>query len=146
MNDTTENSKMTDLNEVVISERKRWVFLGLPFTFTKYTVNHKKIIIDSGFFTSYQNEILLYRVLDVTLRRTLMQKIFGLGTVIVKSKDKTSPELSVTNIRHPKLFMDTLSELVEDDKNRKNLRHNEMIDNGLSEFDDDYDYEGDMDF
>ncbi len=144
MNDTTGNTKLADLNEVVISERKRWVFFGLPFTFTKYSVNHKKIIIESGLFTSYQNEILLYRVLDVTLKRTLMQKIFGLGTVIIQSKDKTSPELSVMNIRNPKLFMDTLSELVEEDKNRKNLRHSEMIDNGPPGFDEDY--EGDMDF
>lgn len=137
MSDIEQNIVETNTNNVVLSERKRWIFFGLPFTFTKYSVNHKKIIIQSGFFTSYENEILLYRVLDVTLRRTLPQKIFGLGTVIIQSRDKTSPELEVTNIRNAKLFMDTLSELVEEDKLRRNVRHNEIVDDAY--FDNDAD-------
>ena len=32
-------------------ERKRWLFFGLPFTFTKYTVKEDLITIDSGYAT-----------------------------------------------------------------------------------------------
>lgn len=141
MSDIEQNIVETNFNDVVLSERKRWIFFGLPFTFTKYSVNHKKIIIQSGFFTSYENEILLYRVLDVTLRRTLPQKIFGLGTVIIQSRDKTNPELEVTNIRNAKLFMDTLSELVEEDKLRRNVRHNEIVDDAYFDKDTDDDFQ-----
>lgn len=141
MSDIEQNIVETNFNDVVLSERKRWIFFGLPFTFTKYSVNHKKIIIQSGFFTSYENEILLYRVLDVTLRRTLPQKIFGLGTVIIQSRDKTNPELEVTNIRNAKLFMDTLSELVEGDKLRRNVRHNEFVDDAYFDKDTDDDFQ-----
>ena len=29
-------------------ERKRWLFFGLPFTFTKYTIKEDMITIDEG--------------------------------------------------------------------------------------------------
>lgn len=77
--------------EVVQQERKRWLLFGLPFTFTKYTLTNRKILINSGFFTSREDEILLYRVLDMTLSRTLIQKLFGLGTVVVEAQDKFQP-------------------------------------------------------
>lgn len=65
--------------EVVQQERKRWLLFGLPFTFTKYTLTNRKILINSGFFTSREDEILLYRVLDMTLSRTLIQSCSGLA-------------------------------------------------------------------
>ena len=34
-------------------ERKRWLFLGLPFTFTKYTVKEDVLTINKGFFNLY---------------------------------------------------------------------------------------------
>ena len=38
------------MSEDQYMERKRWVFLGLPFTFTTYHVAENVITIDSGFF------------------------------------------------------------------------------------------------
>ena len=71
--------------EIIQQERKRWLFFGLPFTFTKYTLTNRKLLINEGLLTSKENEILLYRVLDITLQRTLLQKMFGLGTAVVES-------------------------------------------------------------
>lgn len=83
-----------------IVERRRWLFFGLPFTFTKYELTPKKLILHEGFFTSRENEILLYRVMDITLTRTLFQKLFGLGSLHVISSDKTSPDLLIRNTAH----------------------------------------------
>ena len=32
-------------------EKKRWLFLGLPFTFTKYVIKEDMITVDTGVFT-----------------------------------------------------------------------------------------------
>lgn len=120
-------------NNTVMKERKRWLFFGLPFTFTKYTLTDRKLIVDSGLFTSEQNEILLYRVLDLTLRRTLLQKIFKLGTVRVEAQDKTSPVLNILNIKNSAQFKDALSDAVETEKQRLRFRRGEVIDDSLDD-------------
>ena len=42
-----EETKRTEEKEKEYVERKRWVFLGLPFTFTKYTINDEVITIEN---------------------------------------------------------------------------------------------------
>lgn len=114
--------------EYIMRERKRWGFLGIPWTFTVYTLKEKKLVIDKGLFTSVKNEILLYRILDLSYSRTLGQKIFGLGTVTVYSKDKTNPTLEIKNIKHSNDFYESLSEAVENDRIRMKMRQSEFID------------------
>ena len=41
-------------------ERKRWLFFGLPFTFTKYTVNERVITINTGLLNTTENDCYLY--------------------------------------------------------------------------------------
>ena len=111
-----------------VKERKRWLFFGLPFTFTTYTLAEKKLILRQGFFNINENETLLYRVVDMTLRRSLIQRIFGLGTLMVEAQDKTHPTLVIKNIRHSKQFRDLFSQAVENDKIRLRMRQGELID------------------
>ena len=40
-------------------ERKRWLFFGLPFTFTKYTINERVITIDEGLLSTKENDCYL---------------------------------------------------------------------------------------
>ena len=83
-------------------ERKRWLFFGLPFTFTKYTVKEDLITIDSGLLKTAQNDCYMYKVQDVQLRTSLMERLFGLGTVVCYTGDNTSPTLELQHIKHAK--------------------------------------------
>ena len=40
-------------------EKKRWLFLGLPFTFTKYVIKEDMITVDTGVFTKVENDCYL---------------------------------------------------------------------------------------
>lgn len=88
------------MSEDQYMERKRWVFLGLPFTFTTYHVAENVITIDSGFFRKVENDCYMYKVQDVKLTATLLERMFGLGTVICYTGDVTTPELRLTHIKH----------------------------------------------
>ncbi len=114
--------------EAIMRERKRWGFFGIPWTFTVYTLKEKKLVIDTGLFTSVKNEILLYRIVDMTYTRTLGQKLFGLGTITVYANDKTNPTLAIRNIKHSEAFYEALSDAVEQDRMRMKLRQREIID------------------
>ncbi len=123
-------------NDLIMRERKRWGFFGIPWTFTKYNLRKKKLVIETGLFKSIENEILLYRIVDITYSRALFQKIFKLGTIVVHARDKTTPVLVIKNIKHSREFKDKLSEMVEQDRIRMKMRQSEFVDAGMPDLED----------
>ena len=83
-------------------EKKRWVFLGLPLTFTTYTIKEEVLTINEGFLNQRENDCYMYKIQDVRLTQTLMEKIFGLGTVECFSGDITNPDLTLVHIKQAK--------------------------------------------
>lgn len=116
----------TDMIKFV--ERKRWVFLGLPFTFTVYTVKEDLITVQKGFLNKKENDCYMYKVQDVELLRSLGERIFGLGTVKCYTGDTTDPELYLTHIRNAKEIKDFILEISE--KARQKRRTLNMLDIG----------------
>ena len=55
-------------------EKKRWGFLGLPFTFTTYMVTEELITVEEGFINKRENDCYIYKVQDVELIRTLGER------------------------------------------------------------------------
>ena len=74
-------------------ERKRWVFFGLPFTFTVYKVKENGITINMGFLNKQEEDCYMYKVQDVTLKASLFERMFGLGTIVCHTGDTTNPTL-----------------------------------------------------
>ncbi len=109
-------------------DRKR--HLGLPLSFTKYYIYDDRLFVESGFFTTKIDEILLYRIRDISLKITLGQKMVGVGCVTVVSSDKTLPVLDLKNIKKPREVKEILHKVVEEMKEKKNIRVGEMMDGG----------------
>ncbi len=128
------------MGELLFKQRKR-VWCGLPWTFTVYSFDEERIFIKSGFFTTREDEVRMYRVLDISLKRTLLQKIFGLSSIIIDSSDKTMKCFTLKNIRHAREAKEQLSQLVEAERQRKRISGREfMTHEGHESFDeDDYD-------
>lgn len=94
-------------------ERKRLLFFGLPFTFTKYTVNERVITINAGLLNTTENDCYLYKVQDVELKTSLWERIFGLGTVACYTGDNTHPQLYLSHIRNAKEIKDYILQASE---------------------------------
>ena len=94
-------------------ERKRWLFLGLPFTFTKYIIKENVLTIDSGFFKKVENDCYMYKIQDVELNASLMERVFGLGTVICYTGDTTHPKLLLVHTRNARAVKDFILEASE---------------------------------
>lgn len=88
--------------EICFKERKRWVFLGLPFTFTKYTIKADMITIDKGLLKTTEDDCYMYKVQDVKHTATLFEKIVKIGTVTCYTGDTTDPVLVLSHIKHSK--------------------------------------------
>ena len=111
----------------IVEERQRWGFFGLPFTFTIYRMNDKKLTVQTGLLTTNEDDILLHRIMDTSLSRTLWQKMFKLGNIRIASSDQSLPELVIKNIRNAREFKDTLDERVESERLRMRVHIGEML-------------------
>lgn len=106
-------------------DRKR--YLGLPISFTKYYLSENRIFMETGLFNLKEEEILLYRVRDLALSRSIWQRIFRVGTIIIHSSDKTSPCLQITNVKRSKEVKELIFEYVETAKMERRLRATELL-------------------
>lgn len=107
---------------------RKHTFLGLPLSFTRYRLTKTKLIIDTGFLNREEDDILLYRISDITLRRTLGERLFGLGTLHCCSADKSSPEFDIKRIKKPREVKEMLSDLVEEQRSTHNVSIREVVD------------------
>lgn len=115
-------------------ERKRWLFFGLPFTFTKYTVREDMITVQTGFFKTVENDCYMYKVQDVQHSASLVEKLFRLGTVICFTGDTTHPQLLLEHIKNSRAVKDFILE--ESEQARLRRRTVNMLDIGSGEIED----------
>ena len=120
---------------IIWSDRKRTLF-GLPLSFTKYTMNEEKLLIETGFLNKKEEEVRYYRIMDITLKRSLGERIFGLGTIHCCSADKSTPEFDIKRIKNSVDVKNMLSDIVESERERKRVAMREYtsdMDDGLGE-------------
>lgn len=120
-------------SDYIWTDRKR--FLGMPLSFTRYAMSEDRLFVSTGFLGIKDDEILLYRVRDITTTRSLWQRIFGVGSITVMSSDKTLPNLVLKNIKSPMQTKELLHKQVEDMKIRRRVRVGEIMATGYDEND-----------
>ena len=98
----SEKMNTTDDNDKKFVERKRILFLGLPWTFTKYIINEEFLTVDTGLFRTTEEDCYMYRIQDVKQTTTLMERMVGVSTLTCYTGDVTTPEIVLKHIRHGK--------------------------------------------
>ncbi|MBR1865337.1 MAG: PH domain-containing protein [Lachnospiraceae bacterium] len=112
--------------EYLWKDRKR-TFLGLPLSFTKYALSEERLFIEQGFLSKREDEIRLYRIMDVSLVRSFGQRIVGVGTIHCCSADKTMGDFDIVSIKKPKEVKEQLSQLVEAQRDAKRVTNREYM-------------------
>ena len=115
-------------------EKKRWLFLGLPFTFTKYVIKEDMITVDTGVFTKVENDCYMYKVQDVEHTASIWERMVGLGTIVCYTGDTTHPKLLIEHIRNSKAIKEFI--LKESEEARLKRRTENMLDIGSGEVED----------
>lgn len=115
-------------------EKKRWLFLGLPFTFTRYVIKEDMITVDTGVFTKVENDCYMYKVQDVEHTASIWERMVGLGTIVCYTGDTTRPKLLIEHIRNSKAIKEFI--LKESEEARLKRRTVNMLDIGSGEVED----------
>ncbi len=109
-------------------EKKRVKFFGLPLSFTKYNITEEKVTITSGFLSITEDDAFMYKIQDVRLTRTLMERMFKLGTITCYTGDTTHPMLVLFTIRHSSEIKDFIMQASEEARRKRRALHNLNID------------------
>jgi uncharacterized membrane protein YdbT with pleckstrin-like domain len=110
-------------------DRKR-IWCGFPWSFTRYGLSDDRFFVEKGFFTTQEMEVRLYRILNVRLSRTLLQKMFGLGSIHIDSSDSDLRSFDVINIKNSAKVKEMLSELVEEQRLKNRVTAREYMTEG----------------
>lgn len=108
LNPEQYKESMSTKGEIRYKETQRLLLFGLPWTFTKYELRDNDLTIIKGFLTVRENDCYMYKVSDVEITRTLMQRIFGLSTIICYTSDVTDKTIVMKNIKHGREIKDFL--------------------------------------
>lgn len=112
---------------MVYVERKRTKFLGLPLSYTKYIISEEKLTITSGFLSITEDDTFMYKIQDVRLTRSLMERIFKLGTITCYTGDTTHPKLELEHIKRSRIIKDFVMDSSEEARRkRRALRAQQM--------------------
>ena len=130
MGDKIKNSELrmiVEKEETIWRDKKRIVFFGLPFSFTRYTLTPSKLLIETGVFRKKEEETRLYRITDVSLISGFGERLFGLGTVQLLSSDTSTPAIKLVHIRKSKAVKEVISQSIENSRRENGVRTSEMV-------------------
>ena len=107
-------------------DRKR-TFCGLPWSFTVYELTGDRIFIQSGFLSMREEEIRLYRIMDVTFKASLGQRLFRVGSVVLETSDKTAGRIEIESVKNARKVKEMIAALVEEQRDRKRVVNREIM-------------------
>jgi len=87
----------------------------------RYIITSEQLIIQRGVLTRTSDYIELYRVVDFSENRDILEQLFGLKTVWIFSGDRTNPKLDIYGIRENIDVVNIVRTRVEYNKRRKGI-------------------------
>ncbi len=111
-------------SELLWKDRKR--YLGLPLSFTRYSVDNDRLYVKKGFFNTETDEVLLYRILDIQSKRSFGQKLCGVGTIVLYNADASDGTLELKNVKKVDKLRSFLSNIIEQRRSEKGITGREM--------------------
>ena len=133
LNPEQYQESMSAKGEIRYQETQRLLFFGLPWTFTKYELRDNDLTIIKGFLTVRENDCYMYKISDVEITSTLMQRIGGMSTIILYTSDVTDRTIVMKNIKHGREIKDFILQASESARLRRRTVSMQNIGFGASD-------------
>ena len=94
---------------------------------TRYRLTSQRLFAQTGLIAKNLEEVELFRVKDVTLTQGMLQRMLGVGTVVVLSTDDTAPRLELHGILGPMEVKEQIRTAFRASRQREGMRMAEFI-------------------
>ena len=99
------------------------VFKGLRLRMTRYEVTMDRIEWSRGIFDRKVDNLDMFRVVDLKLRRSLLDCMVGVGTVALTTSDKSDPEFEFEKVRDCRTLYDMIKKSSLDADQKRSVVH-----------------------
>ena len=130
--------KLSAENAAIVGRYRVWVGLGLAvlvilvlfykaiqLKMTYYEVSTERIEFGRGIFDRKVDNLDMFRIVDMKLRRSILDCIVGVGTVMLTTTDKSHPEFAFEKVRDARGLYDALKKASLSADRRTNVIHME---------------------
>ena len=87
----------------------------------QFIISSEQLIIQHGVFHRSSDYIELYRIVDFSEQRNILEQLFGLKTVSIYSGDRTNPKLDIYGVMEKVDMVGIIRERVEYNKQRRGV-------------------------
>jgi uncharacterized membrane protein YdbT with pleckstrin-like domain len=88
-----------------------------------YEVTPDRIEFTRGILDRKVDNLDMFRVIDLKMRRSLLDCVVGVGTVALVTTDKSDPEFEFEKIRDPRLLYDVIKKASLEADKKTNVVH-----------------------
>lgn len=79
----------------------------------RYTLTNQRLRLERGIIAKDVEELELYRVIDTASEQSVIQRLLGVGTVVVVSSDQRSPQFVMPWVHNPRDLREQIRQLGE---------------------------------
>lgn len=107
-----------------------WAFFGLLYAYRRFSVRYRlstqRLIHEAGLLWRTVDRVELIDIDDVTYRQDPVERMFGVGTIVLASSDRTTPELPMPGIANVRKIADQIDDARRAERRSRGL-HIETI-------------------
>ena len=116
---------------ILWKDRKR--IFGMAISFTRYELTESRLLVKTGLLNIREEELRLFRVRDLSTQESLLDRLFGVGSIVLHTSDATSPTLKIEHVKNSMKVKELLSAQVEEARMKNRVRSMEVSDNACDD-------------
>jgi membrane protein YdbS with pleckstrin-like domain len=93
---------------------------------TSYHFAKSRMTWRTGILSRTAESLELYRVADVTMKQPILQRLFGVGQITIRSADANHREIVIPGVPRPDRFRDWLTDAVQETRRERGMREIQM--------------------
>jgi membrane protein YdbS with pleckstrin-like domain len=104
-----------------------WLSAFISCKSSRYRLTNQRLFARKGWLSRQVQELELYRVQDVALHQTMLDRLFGIGTIDVIANDPTTPRLTLPGIKSPDAVKEDIRNAYRTSRRREGVGTAERI-------------------